>query len=203
MYDNSYEEYMRSVLGYPYSQGGYNTYNNIYENTNMYFPYRSGNSRNDIDTLEGEKNRYEEMYPELYRILRPMVKKVCADKFIDQISNNDVESMTEDVYRNISSDIGVVNINVTSDPGISTRGNMKTKEVPEEEKRSASENPFLRDLIKILVLNQLINNRPSRPGRPPMPPPPPRPPYNRPPRPLFRDVDDIEHPYYTNQNFPY
>lgn len=80
---------------------------------------------------------------------------------------------------------------------------MKTKEVQEEEKRSTPGNPILRDLIKILVLNQLINNRPPRPGRPPMPPPPPRPPYNRPPRPSFRDMDDMNHPYYTNQNFPY
>lgn len=115
MYDNVYEEYMRSVLGYPYSQGGYNTYNNLYENTNMYFPYRSGSSRNSFDALESDNSRYEKMYPELYRILHPMVKKVCSGKAIEQISDNDVESMTEDVYRNISSDIDVVNINVTTD----------------------------------------------------------------------------------------
>lgn len=50
-------------------------------------------------------------------------------------------------------------------------------------------NPTLRDLIKILILNQLLRrNRPHRP-RPPFPPhggpgmPPPRPPYpgGRPP----------------------
>lgn len=112
MYDNSYEDYMRSVLGYPYSSGvTYNTYENIYEDTGNYFPYRNGN----IIVEATNESRFESRYPEIYKILKPMVGKACGNNFIDNVSAEQLESMTEDIYRNICADVDVVNINVKTE----------------------------------------------------------------------------------------
>ena len=55
------------------------------------------------------------------------------------------------------------------------------------------------DLIKILLLNQLINNRPNRPR----PPRPPMPPHNNPmPRPPYRgEFENFS--LYNNQPYSY
>ena len=54
----------------------------------------------------------------------------------------------------------------------------------------------MKDLIKILLLNQIINNNNNRPPRPPAP----RPPYPpRPPRPMYRDFENQA--YYNNNNY--
>lgn len=75
------------------------------------------------------------------------------------------------------------------------RATTKTKDAEDDEKRGGPNNPLLRDLIKILLLNQLIHNRPPRPGRPP---------YNPMPRPPFRAADESsEYQFYNNQDFPY
>lgn len=112
MYDNSYEDYMRSVLGYPYnSQVAYNTYGNVYEDVGNYFPYRSGNT----NVVVMDESRFENRYPEIYKILKPMVGKACSNNYIDNVSAEVLESMADDIYRNVCSDVDVVNINVTTE----------------------------------------------------------------------------------------
>ena len=73
MYYQSYEDYMRSVLGY-------NT-GNIYANTY--------NPRNDYyydmpmmttDYVTSETDEFNEFYPEIYKLIYPMVCKVCNEK---------------------------------------------------------------------------------------------------------------------------
>lgn len=126
MYDNGYEDYMRSVLGYPYAnQNMYNTYGSMYENTGgCFFPYRSGTSCN----LAEKESKFENMYPEIYKILKPMVKKACSNNIIDEISNDDIDIMTDDIYTNVCSDIDVVNINVTAEnPRRAVQGKCKSK----------------------------------------------------------------------------
>ena len=79
----------------------------------------------------------------------------------------------------------------------SYRADTTVKEINDDEKRGGPNNPILRDLIKILLLNQLIHNRPPVPGRPPFPGPP-RPPYNPAPRPPFRTDDSSDYSFYTD-----
>ena len=83
MYNNEYEEYMRSILGYPISNE-MNTYNTVYENTNTFFPYRSG-------TNYTNENGYENLYPEIYKILKPMVTKICDNTRYESFSNDALE----------------------------------------------------------------------------------------------------------------
>lgn len=198
---NEYEDYMRSVLGYAPQYQQYDTYGNIYDNFNSCFPYR--------DNAQFNESRYQNMYPEIYNILKPMVGKICENRNIDSITEADLENMAQNIYSNIEADIDVVNVNiVTSDSRNENRsgnrpeslnanvnnkdnnldysrsGNMRVKEASKEEKRACCGNPTLKDLIKILLLNQLINNKPQKPGFPGRPPMPPHGYYPRPP---FRD----------------
>ena len=199
MYENDYEEYMRSVLGYPNN-------NNTYHQPTS-FPYR--NTINEIN--------YDDLYPDIYKILKPMIKKICDNPNYRSITNETLEAMTTEIYNNIESDINLVNINITTSPNSSelTREAEKSKNINnntrntvnankvssssnKEETSQCCGNPTLRDLIKILILNQLLNNNANRPPRPPVPPRPPIMPY-----PPFRDTSynyrELENPaYYGN-----
>lgn len=194
MYYNEYEDYMRSVLGYN-NRNSINPYNENYEPNYYSMPTYNINNRMVKDNIE-------DLFPDVYKIINPMVCKVCQNN-TRPITNELVEQMTMEVYSNIEADeINVVNVNIeTRDSNSAKTVNQKQTENREvkdskkqqgsSENRSTSEsraprvnNPLLRDLIKILILNQLLGGG-IFPGRPPIRPPfpghngpvnPPRPP---------------------------
>ncbi len=217
MYENEYENYMRSVLGY--------SSNNTTYNVNS-FPYRSNNNI---------KNSYEHLYPDIYKVLKPMVNKVCNNVRSMDISTEVIEDMANEIYNNIESDtIDIRNsasetenilksnengVRGKSDYGLKgnsdsgfrgantasnnqrgtngTMGNNKpnssdstTDKNTREQNRDCCGNPTLKDLIKILIITQLISNSQNRPPKPP--------PLPYPPRPNYRD---LESPPYYNNNF--
>lgn len=195
MYNNEYEDYMRSILGYPI-QNEMNTYNNAYGNNSSTFPYRSGNTYTN-------ENDYENLYPEIYKILRPMVRKVCDNTRYGNISNDSLEIMTNEIYNNIESDIDVINVNVRTKEaetsGNFTRKDMKVtqSQTKNEESRKCCSNPILKDLIKIMIIKQLIENSGNRP------PIRPRPPFPRSP---YRELENpaiYNNEYSANQSFPF
>ena len=165
-----YEEYMRSVLGYNQIP------NNIYANTydNYYYDTQYLNTRNSINTEE-----IENMYPEIYKIVYPMVSKICVQNSQRELTKPLLESMTDEIYTNFEEN------DVRSTPRTSVvlkNGDVRNPNAKEPETRSSETrqgNYLLRDLIKILILREL-GGRPNRPGR--FPPPPPPPPPNRPPQ---------------------
>ncbi|MBP3707983.1 MAG: hypothetical protein J6J36_05190 [Clostridia bacterium] len=214
MYENEYENYMRSVLGY--------SSNNTTYNVNS-FPYRSNNNI---------KNNYEHLYPDIYKVLKPMVNKVCSNVRSMDISTEIIDDMANEIYNNIESDTldirhsatGTENSLKSNENGVreksdyrlkgnsdssckgantasnnqrgnsSTIGNHKsnssdstTDKNTREQNRDCCGNPTLKDLIKILIITQLISNGQNRPPKPP-------PPY--PPRPNYRDLESP--PYYNN-----
>ena len=92
MYYNDYEDYMRNVLGY----------NNIRDNTYSYFNRDTSNSN------------IEQMYPEIYKIINPMVCRAC-DTNTQPISEYMVEQMTDDIYDNVVNRVeiqNVINLNI-------------------------------------------------------------------------------------------
>lgn len=195
MYNNDYEDYMRSVLGYPI-QSEMNTYNNVYGNNNSYFPYRSGiNNTNE--------NRYESLYPEIYKILKPMVRKVCDNPKYGNISNDTIEIMANEIYTNVESDINVVNVNINTQEAESS-GNLSRKEMnisqndnKNDETRKCCGNPTLKDLIKIMIIKQLLENNNNRP------PIGPRPPFPRPPHRTLENPEIYNNNYNANHQFQY
>ncbi len=183
MYDNQYEEYIRSVLGYP-STANMNQ-NQMYQNE---YPNPSQvNMRNDL----------EEFYPEIYKIIYPMVQKAC-DGNMGANSREEIEQMTDEIYSAIE-DNNQINVNINLGNTISTTNMNRTQnrnEIPKEEiqkkssekqevenrnteeSRISPRNNNLRDLIKILLIRELLRRRHNH--FPPRPPHNPRPPM-RPP----------------------
>ena len=243
MYYQSYEDYIRSILGYPVAQDVCtNTYsNNMMTSPNTEFMMQTPMYSDEIMDL----------YPEIYKILNPMVCKICEAN-TKPITRELIDAMTEEIYMNIESDPSVVDtINVrvnlpkeekiensrennsvqsknkmtnatsslstTSSVGSSSRAKEARVEKSARQERvsnslskqdkivetsnNVTENSnvqgnreyrqirrktTLQDLIRILILNQLLgrNRRPPRPRpRPPRPPFPGRPGQN--PRPPF------------------
>lgn len=196
MYYQSYEDYMRNILGYSLNQS---TYADTYFNYNRENAYGTAMYSSEIMNL----------YPEVYKIINPMVCKICEVN-TKPITRDLIEKMTDEIYLNIESNPNLVEstaINVrvnlpkdskTEDASMASKTSVNTKnrdnskyranlsetkvvqekEIGNSEYRQRNQNSILRDLIKILILNQLLggNRRPPRPNPPRPPYPGPRPP---------------------------
>lgn len=169
MHYQNYEDYMRSVLGYPSTA---NTYGDYYE-----MPQETIN-------IQAER---DEWYPEIYRIVYPMVRKSCDDIGNNEITEQLIDKMTNDIYINLEVEEREEKVPKQELRNGDVR-NPRAKE-PEIQTRQQQSNSSLRDLIRILLLREFFDRR--RPQRPPMNPPRPpmpgngaRPPFqSRPPMP--------------------
>ena len=67
MYYQNYEDYIRSILGYPMQN---NDYSGTYDNcSNIRYEYLTAEPRYSDEILN--------LYPEIYKIINPMVCKIC------------------------------------------------------------------------------------------------------------------------------
>ena len=183
MYYNDYEDYMRSVLGY----NAANTSSNMYS-ADYYMPNRM---QAVMPTYQNEsmgvqmQDNIEDLYPDIYKIVNPIVCRVCQNNN-RPITNDLIEQMISQVYNSIKADdINIVNINIETGDVVNRETNNRAQENKDSklskekiESRSSDEtrsqrqnNPLLRDLIRILLLNRLFGNQR------PMPRPPVRPPF--------------------------
>ena len=184
MYYQNYEDYMRQVLGYPINDPNiYETYNYSNENT-----YSSNRVQNNLTEAE-----IKALYPESYNIIYPLVCKACEANN-EPISKSVVDKMADDVYKLVERNETVVNIKIEAqnreNSRVSARQEMKRELTPkrtpiktETRETGQPNNPLLRDLIKILILQRLFGGGAIIPPRP-MPPRPPFPPVG-PGRPPF------------------
>ena len=175
----NYEDYMRNVLGYsPYV--GQNDY--TYQEPEDMYNYQ--------DTQEEVSNIQDvtPFYPEIYKLVYPMVCKVCNIHIHQELTKELLEQMVDEIYRNVEPENDNNSNQQTRAPlknGDVRNPNSKDPEPVIKETRQI--NFLLRDLIRILLLREW--GRPTRPpfrppmgpgGRPPMgpgmpPSPPPRP----------------------------
>ena len=157
MNDSIYEQYMRNVLGYQAMNN--NTYDMYYDNWEM----SNMASMNYIQMQE-----LENCYPEIYTIVYPMVQRACSQN-TRPITRELIDNMTDEIYYSIEDKEMLENRN---------------KEEKGED-RQIRRNTNLNDLIRILILRELLG-RPGFPGgrlpRPRPPRPPMRPPMGPPPR---------------------
>ena len=160
---------------------------------NDYMNYSNFNMPQQIES-NLETSRLESCYPDIYNLVYPMVKKACSQNN-RALSSDLVDELTNEIYNAIEDDS--LNENRTNErqnksidmktgsKSIENKTNLSRQETVLKEDRQIR-NQGLQDLIKILLIRELINNsgfrpRPPAPPRPPVPPPPPRP--GRPPRP--------------------
>lgn len=178
MYNNSYEEYIRSILEYS------NQTNN---------PYANYNFQSEYDNAQfSQVQELENCYLEIYKIVYPMITKIC-NNCETPITRDTIERMTDEIYSAVESNNEInININLGNEMrqdeknrNTNNRSNV-TQEAKKELKESAIQekmsmensrenrqfrNRDLRDLIQILIIRELL----GRPGfsrqRPPMRPP--------------------------------
>lgn len=174
MHSQNYEDYMRTVLGYPVDR------NDTYTYVPDYYNRQEPNLYQTFQTQMSNVQELEEMYPDIYRILNPMVCKIC-DSTNQPITRELVDKMTEEIYLAVSAEEDtVIQVNVETrrieeNPKSNEIKNNKlnpkeiVQNIDKRNVRNQNTNNFLlRDLIKIMILNQLLGgNRPGGPGRPP------------------------------------
>lgn len=184
MYYQNYEDYMRSVLGYPIES----TYDNYIIQDREYNVNYQSNSE------------LENMYPEIYKKINPVVCEVC-ERSNNPITKELIEDMVEEIYQKIDINSNEIWLKINVDNTIErpqkemqnrvhtttntkpirniTTGEMLRQVSEPENRRRRPNNPLLRDLIRILLLNKILgggsHNRPPKP-RPPFPGPG-RPPF--------------------------
>ena len=199
MYYQNYEDYMRSVLGYPIVENQDTYQRNIIEETQNYI-------------LPNQNTKeLEECYPEIYKLLEPIVGEVCS-KCTVPVTREILENMVEEVYQKVENNneilvnIQIENRNQEQEVENRTNNNVRMnsnrnsanqivsnqtmqRSAQAENRQRRPNNPLLRDLIRILILNQLLGG--NFPNRPPRPRPPyPRPPFPGEPRPPYRDYEN-------------
>lgn len=200
MYNETYDNYIRSILGYP-ARNQFEQYNQEMPEYQSYQEYRNPTFNTNIN-ISGNNVELENSYPEIYKIVYPMVIKKCENVRSETFSKSDIENMTDEIYYALEEKQEKrININLTNNmsstkaqnsSAVSTSAKVENKRPDVKISQKAIENSEkrqinngLRDLIQILLIRELLN-RQRPPFRPPMPNPPgpgPRPPMRPPFRP--------------------
>ena len=172
-----------------------------------------------IDTnvfLGQNATNLEKFYPDLYKLLYPMIQTACM-RNTKPLTEETIDEMVKEIYSNFNADdVSIENINLTNDVRSlsktsdtskvsSTKISSKTPSaeiratVEKEERNLRPNNYVLNDLIRILLIRELLgrpgNMPPFRPGFPS--PGPGRPPFR--PREIGFEVQNYD--LYENMSF--
>lgn len=133
----------------------YNSYEDFsnsldYGNFNTYPMYYDYNNNRNVD--------FDSFYPDIYRRLNPIVKRCCMKYQNTRITGEIVDEITQNVFNQYNDSRG-------NDTQEKTNSNMIRKD------ETRSNGNFLLDLIKILVVKNLISNC-NNCNRPPIRPMP-------------------------------
>jgi hypothetical protein len=150
--------------------------NDMYYNTYGEMPdasFYDGMGMYDTGMMENADELIQ-MYPEIYRIIYPMVQKICNQNMNRRITKEDLERMVNEVYQNVEPNETQMPTNTTIRPQMR---NVNSKEL-DAKNETRVRNFLMEDLIRILLLRELIGPRrrphfPHRPGGPFMPGRPP------------------------------
>lgn len=157
MHKETYEEYIRSILGYPANRNIYDIGENI----------QYTNSLNYNSNIFETTDELEQYYPEIYSTIYPEVRNVCL-KNSNPISKNLLDNMVEEVYNFLeTTQENRTNMSLSNNQK-NNSSNKAENRIKTDENRQRPNNNFLQDLIRILILRELT----ERPGRPPRPRPP-------------------------------
>lgn len=193
-----YEDYMQNLMGFSntYDEMNFNPYYNYYEPS---FTRQGIRGNMNVDEMEN-------CYPEIYKIVYPMVKKRCMANTMP-VTKNLIDNMVDDITSHIEENNGIeLNINLNNE--VCQNRDENQADSKDEQDRSCTQetrqrrNSLIADIVRILILRELTGRPGFRPGpgpRPPFPPPfpgnrpGPRPPFPgaRPPMPRYDDIQDV------------
>lgn len=157
-YDNG--SYMQDLNYYnqnPVQNFGYNPYmmNNF---QNQQFPIGMG--------MQNQQN-LKSMYPATYRVICPVVSQVVANNNTQYITEDSLNNMVDKVYNIVQGDINLSeNLNETSTEATQVASNTRnsssnssTNSTNNSNCGKNTQNALLRDLIRIMILNEIISRR--------------------------------------------
>ena len=139
----SYEDYMRSVLGY-----------SPYVETEYTYPEREDCFECSNTTTMQQSQDLTPFYPEIYKITYPMVCKICNTNSNRELTNELLEQMIDEIYRNVEPEENTTQIRQL--PPLKN-GDVRNPNAKEEQvvKETRQTNFLLRDLIRILILKMI------------------------------------------------
>lgn len=175
MYNQTYDDYMRNVLGYSNLDGyrmssmnnmGMNseTMNNLGINP-MCTMNTTGMYTMNMNAQDMSCEDIENLYPEVYRIIFPMICSSCDKIQVSSLVTDEmVTHITDEIYDKVELD---PRINIDLNIQVRESDTIKTSS---ETRQRKPRNRFLQDLIRILFLRELHRRR-RFPGmrRPPFP----------------------------------
>ncbi len=146
---NSYEEYMQNVLGV-------NIQNNTYRESedNYYTAMNINQNMQEVNKL----------YPEIYSLIYPMVQKVCSRRNGTDITEEGISQMVEEIYSVIEPGDDIIENNTPQ-----KNGDVRNPRAKETRRLPSKNNYLLKDLIRILIIRELLSGGGSGgnfPGRP-------------------------------------
>ena len=155
----SYDDYMRNTLGFssmnsPMGMQGTSCPNMNCQNMCI-TPYSNMSSNQMM--WQDSSCALERMYPDSYRVVYPMVVSTCRNVSMP-VTEDMIDRMTDDIYDRAVAD-GRINVDISVE--------LETREDSKEEDRQMINRPprrrrrnrFFRDLIRILLLRELIGRR--------------------------------------------
>ena len=191
MIDNVYQDYINSIIG-------------LQQKNQMNLDNVNFNVTQNVYNMDLERQ-----YPEIYRILYPMIQSACM-RNTKPLTEETLNEMVRDIYSNFSAEDITNNERSTTKSKESASTNKLLTKTDSAETRNREEdrairpnNYMLNDLIRILLIRELLGKpgafTPNRPGFPP-----PRPPFR--PRDLqsqeYIFEDQIKmYPTYNEQYF--
>lgn len=176
-----YEEYMQNLLGMqinPYR----NTYQQLNNSMQEYYTEMDDNMQFGLRQqmpyrrINNDTN-LEELYPEIYKIIYPMVKKACVNN-TRPVTKELIDEITQEIYSNVETD-NIINVNINLGESINSRGEKQKEQaiINKEESQQIENNQEegiqtenrqvenrqinndLNDLIKILILREFLGRQ--------------------------------------------
>ena len=145
-------DYMRDFFYYNQSPN---------QNMNMNYGYMPNNNM----MRNNNNNNIENLYPNIYRILRPVVRKVVSGSNYQYLTEEVVSNMVDTVYNIVEGDRNTRTTEVNAEPA-ETRRSSVTSNTTQTQTSTQSRtnhsnnteyNNLLKDLIRILVLQEILN----------------------------------------------
>ena len=138
----NYDDYMRGLLGY-----------SDMNRSSMYMNNPTPYQQNIYQSSE----YLERMYPDTYRVVYPMVVSAC-NMVTMPVSEEMIDRMTDDIYDRAAMDSRIsIDINIE----VESRDDDESRQISDEsrQRRPRRRNRFFRDLIRILLLRELLGRR--------------------------------------------
>lgn len=156
----NYDDYMRNTLGFSGMNSPMNMQGTSCPNMNCQNMCISPYSNMVSNQMMWQDPSYdlERMYPDSYKIVYPMVVSYCRNVSMP-VTEDMIDRMTDDIYDRAVAD-GRISVDINVE--IENREDSKDSEdrqMVNRPPRRRRRNRFFRDLIRILLLRELIGRR--------------------------------------------